>query len=123
VVWRHARRWAAWFGGAVLLGAIAFGAGAAGMLGRPPSAPPGIVGAVASGVQAYDCPEGEPVGLFAPDYVVWLTARTADGEWFAVRDPALSYETVWIRSSGVSVEASALLPIDACITPPVVTQP
>ncbi|MCU1440983.1 MAG: hypothetical protein JWP85_1980 [Rhodoglobus sp.] len=117
-----ASRWVSWLGGAVGFGVLLFLAGLAGMLGRPDplAVDLGLVGAVAGGTPALDCPGGEPVAQFTPSERVFVTARTADGAYLAVRIPGKQYETVWVSAVALtSDDATAIdrLPIDECIVP------
>jgi hypothetical protein len=117
-----ASRWAWWLAGALGAAALVFLAGLAGMLGRPDPVAVhlGLVGAVAGGTVALDCPGGEPVAYFTPSERVFVTARTADGAYLAVRIPGKEYETVWVAALGLTPDdASAIdaLPVDDCIVP------
>jgi hypothetical protein len=117
---RSSSRWTSWLGAAVGLGALVFLAGLVGMLGRPDplAVDLGLVGAVAGGTPALDCPGGEPVAQFTPSERVFVTARTADGGYLAVRIPGKEYETVWVAAPMLTPDdATAIdrLPIDGCI--------
>ena len=114
------RDWLAWLGAALGVGLLAFTAGALGILGRPP-APPAIVdvaGSVLRGAPTLDCPGGSAIGLLRPDTIVFATARSEDGDWLALRDPANNYETVWVaRAELVFGDPLTDLPVDGCVAP------
>jgi hypothetical protein len=119
---RSASRWGLWLAGTLGTATLVFLAGLAGMLGRPDpiAVDLGLVGAVAGGTAALDCPGGEPVAHFTPSERVFVTARTADGEYLAVRIPGKQYETVWVAAIALTPDdATAIdgLPVDECIVP------
>ena len=121
---RSASLWMWWLGSAVGLAALVFLAGLAGILGRPDplAADLGLVGAVAGGTTALDCPGGEPVAQFTPGERVYATARTTGGGYLAVRIPGREFETVWVAAEALTLDdptAIEALPIDTCITPDV----
>jgi hypothetical protein len=96
----------AWAVAAAAAGAGAFTLGALGVFVPPPrvDAAISIVGSVASGPAAYDCPGGEPVARFSPGSQLYLTGRNADATWLLTRSPASGYETVWVPADSVSVD-------------------
>ena len=103
----------AWAAAAIGAGGIAFALGALGLLAPPTAgvADVALVGAVASGPVAYDCPGGEPVARFSPGSRIFVTARNADTTWLLTRSPAAGFESVWVRAESVSVDEFPV-PID-----------
>jgi hypothetical protein len=95
-----------WAVAAAAAGGVAFVLGALGVFvpQAREDAPVAIVGSVASGPFAYDCPDGDPVARFSPGSQVFLTGRDADGRWLLTRSPASGYESVWLRADVVSVD-------------------
>lgn len=119
-------RWA--WAGCVALAALAGAmAGALGLAGRPEavSTPPALVGAIAGRIPALDCPGGVEVGSLTNGDRVLVIARSADGQFLAVRSPAADYATVWVMAGAVDTRpiesslARANVPVDDCVHPEV----
>ena len=114
--------WLAWIGGALALGLTAFLLGLSGLFGAPP-APPAVVnlvGAIPVAAEGLDCPAGEAVTELLPGDRVFVTARSEDSEWLAVRSAAGAYATVWVAASALRLDDPAALEtlqIDGCLTP------
>lgn len=114
--------WLAWFGGALAVAFIAFLVGLTGLFGgrAAPPADVDLIGAIATGIEALDCPAGEPVARLLPGDRVYVVGRSADSVWVAVRSAAGSYETVWVAAAAIrldDVEATLSVPIDGCLDP------
>lgn len=117
-------RWV-WAGCFALAAAVGVTAGALGLIGRPEAVPvvPELVGAIAGGVPVMDCPGGVQIGSLGDGDRVLVIARTADGDFLAVRSPGSDYATVWVAAASVDtgpIEASlarADLPVDDCVHP------
>lgn len=103
----------AWAVAAIGAGGVAFALGALGLLAPPTAgvADVALVGAVASGPVAYDCPGGERVARFSPGARIFVTARNADTTWLLTRSPAAGFESVWVPADSVSVDEFPV-PID-----------
>jgi hypothetical protein len=96
----------AWTAVALAAGGVAFGLGALGLFSQPGEsvAQVAVVGSVASGQPAYDCPDGEPVAQFAAGSRLYVTGRNADATWLLTRSPASGYESAWVPAGLVSVD-------------------
>lgn len=119
------RAWLFWGGSAVAAGALAFVAGASGLLGHAERAPepPAVVQAPVEGANLLDCPAGRTVAVAAREERLYVVGRTADAQWLAVRAPELGYRTVWVAALPVVADefptAIADLPVRECAPPEV----
>lgn len=99
--------WLAWIGGALAIGVLAAGLGAAGVFGHPAvgvwesGSPAGLVRTAV----AADCPGGSPVTVFSARQRVLVIARSADAGYLAVRDPADYSRRVWLPADVVTIDS------------------
>ena len=111
------RSWVPWIGGALVVGLLATGIGASGLLGRPAheisTAP---TAGVVHTVSALDCPGGSPViPLAAGSHVLALQA-TPDLAWVSVRDPLDAGRVGWVTATALVPDAGSFadLPVGGC---------
>lgn len=89
-------------------GVVGAALGASGLLGRPVveqvQAPDAVVDVA---VDAHECVDGAVTGRIPADTRVLALARSDDGAWLGLRDPATLLGTVWVRAASVTADAPA----------------
>ena len=87
-------------------GVVGAALGASGLLGRPVVEQVQASDAVVTAaVDAHECVDGPVTGSIPADTRVLALARSDDGGWLGVRDPATLAGTVWVRAGVVTADA------------------
>ena len=90
------------------------------------SAPPLVSGAEVTGLDlaGFDCPHGSVVASLNAGDRVFVTGRSDDGSWLAIRDPRHTDRTVWVPAKAARRDVATDLAVTPCDTAvPVGTEP
>ena len=112
----------------VVVGAVGAGIGISGLISAPEVEGPYASGLIENrSVSAYACIDGPRVTELTAGDRVLVVARSVDGEWLAVRNPAQLGQSVWMPRAVITldddqVDAATSVPVGgACPTVTVVT--